>query len=96
MAKIRPQPREERVAAELPVMLGSTTGVTCNVSATGIFFEIGAACAVGSCISFSVELETGGNRIRLNCQGDVVRTEAREAGLGVAVAIRESVMEVVQ
>jgi hypothetical protein len=82
----------ERVCAALPVALGGTTGITRDVSASGVFFETDIFCAVGSLVRFSVEVATPARTLIVNCEGDVVRTEARDAGIGLAVRITDSVM----
>ncbi len=93
MEKVLTQRKEERIVTALPVKLGEAMGVTRNVSAAGIFFEIDAACAVGSDISFELELEMPTGKIMLKCKGCIIRTEPRNDKLGVAVKITESVME---
>lgn len=89
----RTQRKDERIVTALPVKLGGAIGLTRDVSAAGIFFEIDAACTVGSDISFEVELETPTGKIILKCKGNIVRTESRENKLGVAVKINESMLE---
>lgn len=84
---------EERVSAALPVDLGSTTGITRDVSASGIFFETDAAYAVGNPISFAVELDAPGGRMILKCHGNIVRIVPRDDKVGVAVKITESKLE---
>jgi Tfp pilus assembly protein PilZ len=86
------QRREERVAAELPVELGSAQGITKNVSATGIFFETDTAYSIGGTVDFAVELATPGGKMKMRCRGEIVRIEPREARVGVAVKITESML----
>lgn len=85
--------RDERVATALPVDLGTATGITRDVSASGVFFETDATYAVGSEISFAVELDTPGGKMILRCKGEIVRIEPRDARVGVAVKITESTLE---
>ena len=87
--------REERVSTALPVDVGFAVGITRNISASGIFFEIDANYAVGSSISFSVKLDTPSGHMNLKCRGEIVRIEPRDARVGVAVMISESAMEAV-
>lgn len=89
------QRKEERIVTALPVRLGEIIGLTRDVSAAGIFFEVDAACAVGGDISFALELDTPTGKIMLRCKGNIVRTESRNDKLGVAVKISESVMEAI-
>ena len=90
------QRREERVSTSLPVDLGTATGITRDVSASGVCFEIDATYALASEISFAVQLETPGGKMRLNCRGSIVRIEPRGSRVGVAVKITESTMETVK
>jgi len=82
----------ERVYTALPVMLGTATGITRDVSASGIFFETDAPDAVGDRISLMVELDTPRGKRMLRCKGDVVRIEPSDTRIGVAVKIIESTM----
>lgn len=90
------QRREERIITALPVDLGTATGITRDVSASGVFFETDATYALGSEISFAVELDTPGGRMMLRCEGEIVRIEPRDARVGVAVKIVESTIEPVK
>jgi hypothetical protein len=89
------QRREERVPAALQVRLDGATGLTRDVSASGIFFETEAAYAAGSEIAFAVDLDTPGGKMVLNCKGSIVRVEHGPARLGVAVRITESTIRAV-
>ncbi len=82
--------REERVRAALPVNLGNATGVTRDVSASGLYFETDAAFAAGSPINFAIDIETPGGMMVLSCRGEIVRVEKRGQQQGVAVRIVES------
>jgi hypothetical protein len=83
--------KEQRVRAALRVDLeGAATGVTRDVSASGIFFETDASYARGSSIRFHINIETPGGPMLLTCRGEVVRLEPRGERLGVAVRILES------
>jgi len=86
------QRREERVAAALRVTLDRGSGITENVSASGVFFETDASYAAGSPIRFTVDVDTPGGKMLLNCRGDIVRVERRQSRIGVAVRITESVI----
>lgn len=88
--------KEERVIASLPVDLGSTTGVTRDVSVSGVRFETDAHYAVGSPISFAVQLDSPGGKMLLKCRGEIVRVEPRGERVGVAVRIAESTVEAVR
>jgi len=85
--------KEERVSTALPVDLGNATGITRNVSASGIFFETDAPYALDSTISFAVELDMPAGKMLLRCHGDIVRIEPRVERVGIAVNITESTLE---
>ena len=87
------QRAEDRVSAAWPVDLGASTGVTCNVSASGMFFETDAPYALDNKITFAVELDAPGGKLMLRCRGIIVRLEPRENRVGVAVKITESQLE---
>ncbi len=84
--------REERVTAALPVFLNDDVGTTCDVSASGMFFETSVSLAAGESIDFSVEFDAPGGKRLLKCRGQIIRTEQRENRIGVAIRIVESAM----
>lgn len=84
---------EERVPSTLPVSLEHGTGVTRDISASGVFFETDRAYSPGSEISFSIELDSPGGKMMLKCQGRIVRVEGRGGKVGVAARIIESRLE---
>ncbi len=86
--------RDERVRATLPVSFGGVRGTTCDVSASGVFFETNASFSVGEQIRFVVEFDGPGGPMLLRCSGAVVRTERRDQTLGVAVVLGEAAMAV--
>lgn len=89
----REKRRGQRIYTALPVCLKSATGMTRDVSVSGVFFWTDAVCVLGELISFSVELHRPDGKIMFKCRGDVIRTEPRDPMLGVAVRIVESGME---
>lgn len=84
--------REERVTTALPVFLDAASGTTCDVSASGVFFETSASFAVGESIDFTVEFDALGGKRMLKCRGQIIRTEQRADRIGVAIKIVESFM----
>lgn len=86
---------EERVKVALPVRLDNMIGMTRDVSASGISFEVDANYTTGSEISFVIEMEAFSEKILLKCKGSIIRTEAHGQKTNVAVKITESVMEAV-
>ena len=87
------QRSEERVNVALPIQFDKANGLTRDVSASGVCFEMDASYATGSEISFVIELETSTGKMLLKCNGSIVRTEVRGGKNNVAVKITESVME---
>jgi len=85
--------RDQRIHTALPVFLENATGVTRDVSASGVFFWTESVCAAGEAIRFAVEVSRPTGSMTLKCQGDVVRTEPRDTAMGVAVRITDSAME---
>ena len=83
---------EERVQAGLRVSLGSNTGLTRDVSASGLYFETEGCFVAGQAITLAVEIDTAAGKIALWCQGTVVRVEQRAREQGVAVQILESTL----
>jgi len=81
---------EERVRAALPVGLGNVTGVTRDVSASGVYFETAAAVAPGQRIKLGIAIDTAGGQIALWCQGIVLRVDKHGPQYGVAARLLES------
>jgi len=80
--------RGERMFVTRPVRLGGRTGITRNISTSGIFFETDVDYAPGSEISFAIELDGPRRKtLILQCRGTIVRIEHRAGKVGVAVEI---------
>ncbi|MDH3411717.1 MAG: PilZ domain-containing protein, partial [Gammaproteobacteria bacterium] len=94
---MRPGPPEERkdkrIDVALPVFLENATGVTRDVSASGVFLWISGMYAYGESISFSMGRKTESGKFMLKCRGDIVRTEWRDDTVGVAVRLIKTAME---
>jgi len=84
---------KDRVFTRMPVNLEAATGVTRDVSETGLYIETDAKYAVGSEISVSVAVDTPGGKMMLRCRGNIVRIEPRETKVGLAVHLIASTME---
>jgi len=88
--------RDKRIDIALPVILENTTGVTRNVSASGVFFwESGTFFINGESVRFALERKIATGKLMRICRGIVVRTEPRDNDVGVAVRIIESKTEAV-
>ena len=81
----RRQARRHRLA--VPIELEQRTGLTRNISTSGLFFETDSSFPVGATINFSLLLEHAdpGGPFRLRCQGEVMRVEPGDGTVGVAV-----------
>ena len=77
-----------------PVVLARGSGVTRNISTSGVFFEADVDYAVGSKIIFAVQLDgPQGEKLELITRGEIVRVEPREGKVGVAAKIVASKLE---
>ena len=92
-AKLAEKRSGQRIDIARPVFLENATGVTRDISASGVFFWISGKYSPGESISFAIELKTAGGRMMRKCQGAVVRTETLAHMVGVAARITESTME---
>jgi len=88
--------RNKRIRVAVPVILENATGVTRDVSNSGVFFWKSGTFIYGESISFSMERKTESGRFMLKCRGVVARTEPRGSDIGVAVRITKTVMEPIQ
>ena len=86
--------REERMSMRRPVQLDRGTGITRNISMSGVFFETDVGYASGSVIIFSIELDgPAEKKVMLGCRGMIVRVERRDGKACVAVKIVASKVE---
>ncbi|MDH3287535.1 MAG: PilZ domain-containing protein [Betaproteobacteria bacterium] len=85
--------RNKRIDVALPVILENATGVTRDVSASGVFFWKSGTFIYGESISFSMKRKTESGKFMLKCRGVVARTEPRGNDVGVAVRITKTAME---
>lgn len=82
--------RQERLGAALRVKLGTVSGVTRDLSASGVFFETDAAYHRGSRIHFEIDLDTPWGKVVCDCDGRIVRVERRDGSVGIAVQFSET------
>ena len=68
----------------VPIVMNGTAGITRDISATGVFFEIDEDATAGSHIEFAIELETPGGKLKLLCIAEVVRVENLGSKIGIA------------
>ncbi|MCX7042486.1 MAG: PilZ domain-containing protein [Gammaproteobacteria bacterium] len=86
---------EERVSMKVPVTLpGGVTGITRDISASGIYFETDSEPVGDSPLAFTVEFKNEvGVGMTLRCRGQVLRVEHQGSRVGVAARILESKLE---
>ena len=70
--------------------MGDIRGLTRNISATGVYFETEGAQAPGSHVHFTVEVNVQGKKLKLVCEGEVVRVDRKGATLGIAAKLVSS------
>ncbi len=87
--------RSERYRAELSTMVQGVTGVTDNISATGFYILQDQACEVGSRIDFSVDLVTRHVKMKLCCEGEVVRVDRVDQRFGIGLKVLSQTMKAV-
>lgn len=91
-AKLPEKRKDRRIDTTRPVFLENATGITRDVSASGVFFWANGTYAIGEFISFSMQVQRPEGNMMLKCRGEVVRMKPRGSHVGVAVAISQSVM----
>ena len=85
---------QKRVLVSLPISVeGQEAGHTRDLSAAGVFFETDLELTPGSRIRLTLEFDSPGGKLLLQCVGEVVRLEKGSAKSGVAVRILESKLE---
>jgi hypothetical protein len=86
--------REQRIPATRPVQLESGTGVTLNISSSGIFFETDVNYAEGGEISFAIEIDgVREEKMLLRARGVIVRIDRSGGKVGIAVQIVNSSLD---
>ncbi|MES2877209.1 MAG: PilZ domain-containing protein [Pseudomonadota bacterium] len=81
---------EERFDSELPLLVDSSHGVSRNISATGIYFETEAAQEPGSHVHLVIEVNVQGQKLKLVCEGEIVRVDHHQGMVGVAAKLANS------
>lgn len=83
--------REERFMVEMPVILEGGTGISRDISESGIYFVTDQPLIPGGLVKFSVRLNhiRPGKPVRFDCQGQVLRIDPADGKFGVAASISE-------
>lgn len=87
------QRRHARISSELPTCIKGMQGVTRDISASGLFIVQGSQQEMGSRIDFWVDLDTPGGKLKLCCEGEVVRVEKVDDRFGIGVKILSQVIK---
>ena len=86
--------REDRMFARRLVRLDRGTGVTRNISPSGVFFVTGGDYVPGNKINFTIELAgLRGGTLMLRSWGKIVRIEIQRGIVGVGAKILASKLE---
>lgn len=87
--------KEDRVGQTLPVrVLGDkVTGVTRNLSFSGVYFETDSRYQVGSMIKMTIDFD-GPQKMQLECEGTIVRVEEQGSRVGVGVRMNTHNLEI--
>ena len=75
--------RAKRYKLALPVQLKRGTGVTRDISTSGVFFETKAAQSTGATINLAVDFTDAS----VQCEGRVVRVQKLDSKFGIAVEL---------
>ena len=87
-----------RLKTALPVVMefGGESGVTRDVSLSGVFLEMDVAYAVGSTVHFIIEHLTAAGMMSMESTGTVIRVEKLGNKFGVAVKLRSQRLKAVR
>ena len=78
--------RAERIPMTFPIELGSTSGVTRDVSGVGVFFTTNEPLEVDTEISYLLRVP---DAVNVRCKGRIVRVNQMGGQYGVAATIEE-------
>lgn len=78
---------EQRLPSQFPIKLAEAEGLTLNISASGVFFELEKNQVEGSEIAFTIELQTPGGPLSLACKAEVVRVQELNGKYRIAAKI---------
>jgi hypothetical protein len=87
--------RSKRYRTVLQTTVDGVSGVTHNVSATGLYILQSRGCQTVSRIDFEVDLDTPGGALKLCGEGEVVRIHRIDQRFGIGIKILSQVMKTV-
>jgi hypothetical protein len=79
--------RQRRQITELPTSIGGNQGLSRDISASGVFIVQSSVQEVGSRIDFTVDLDIVAGKLKLCCEGRVIRVEKIDDKIGMGVKI---------
>ncbi len=88
--------KEERFPVAHSVNLGNVGGITRDFSTSGMYIETvmpEVPYAPGNKIGPTIKLDCPWGELILKCNGEIVRIEDRNSGIGLAMKIDELAME---
>jgi len=87
----RPDERRgyQRTNIRLPVFLDTASGVTRDVSRSGVFLWTSGTYDLGESIGLSIGRKTRSRNFMLRCRGVVFRTEPHGNEIGIALRITQ-------
>ena len=84
------QSRSARKMAQIPISINKEPGFTRDISASGMYIVQCRQQEIGSHIEFTVDLDTSMGKIKLHCEGEVVRIEENigsDGRIGIGIKI---------
>ncbi|MFZ4480571.1 MAG: PilZ domain-containing protein [Rhodoferax sp.] len=89
----RKQKRPARISSRLPTRMAGVPGLTRDVSADGLFIVQNSRQEIGSQVDLWVDLDTPGGKLKLCCEGTVVRVEEVDGRFGIGLKILSQVIK---
>ncbi|MCX7184087.1 MAG: PilZ domain-containing protein [Nitrosospira sp.] len=87
--------KEERFSVAHSVNLGNAGGITRDFSTSGMYIETAVPdmpYVPGDKIGPTIKLDCPWGELMLKCNGEIVRVENRQGGIGLAMKINELAM----
>lgn len=79
--------RRTRTSSSVPASINGSTGITRDISSSGVFVVQSTRFEVGSKIDCLIDVDTSGSKMKLCCEGIVVRVERVDGRFGIGVKI---------
>lgn len=90
ICQVEKQKRSARKVVQLPISMKGESGVTRDISVSGMFIVQDRQQEIGSRIEFTIDLDTPMGKIQLCCEGEVTRTEkifGSDGRVGIGIRI---------